>query len=146
MGWGGGVIGGEGVTLHKELRTCVNPVNWQGFGELGGEGGGMGGGGGWREEVGVIRGEEQHAGNLTLNVLYHTIPHELCRCEVKDVHSLQSYVFDTFWRKWQSAFHPLFAITNALNIWIFKTEFSHFFRGVGLGVESVHHCHQEVKS
>ena len=29
---------------------------------------------------------------LTLNVVYHTIPHELCRCEVKDVHSLQSFV------------------------------------------------------
>ena len=29
---------------------------------------------------------------LTLKVLYHTIPHELCRCEVKDVHSLQGIV------------------------------------------------------
>ena len=29
---------------------------------------------------------------LTLNVLYHTIPHELCGCEVKDVHGLQSFV------------------------------------------------------
>ena len=29
---------------------------------------------------------------LTLNVLYHTIPHELCRREMKDVHSLQSFV------------------------------------------------------
>ena len=29
---------------------------------------------------------------LTLDVLYHTIPHELCRYEVKDVHGLQSFV------------------------------------------------------
>ena len=29
---------------------------------------------------------------LTLDVLYHTIPHQLCRCEVKDVHGLQSFV------------------------------------------------------
>ena len=29
---------------------------------------------------------------LTLNVLYHTIPHQLCRSEVKDVHDLQSFV------------------------------------------------------
>ena len=27
-----------------------------------------------------------------LNDLYHTIPHRLCRCQVKDVHSLQSCV------------------------------------------------------
>ena len=32
---------------------------------------------------------------LTLNFLYHTFPHELCRCEVKDVHGLQ-FRFDTF--------------------------------------------------
>ena len=29
---------------------------------------------------------------LTLNDLYHIIPHELCRCQVKDVHALQSFV------------------------------------------------------
>ena len=29
---------------------------------------------------------------LTLNVLYHTIPHELFKCEVKDVYGLQSFV------------------------------------------------------
>ena len=29
---------------------------------------------------------------LTLNVLYHTIPHQLCRREVKDVHGLQTFV------------------------------------------------------
>ena len=29
---------------------------------------------------------------LTLNVLYHTIPYQLCGCEVKDVHGLQSFV------------------------------------------------------
>ena len=27
-----------------------------------------------------------------LNVLYHTIPHRLCGCEVKDVRGLQSFV------------------------------------------------------
>ena len=29
---------------------------------------------------------------LTLNILHHTTPHKLCNCEVKDVHSLQSFV------------------------------------------------------
>ena len=29
---------------------------------------------------------------LTLHVLYHTVAHQLCRCEVKDVHGLQSFV------------------------------------------------------
>ena len=29
---------------------------------------------------------------LTLNVLYHTIPHDLCGCEVNDVHGLQNFV------------------------------------------------------
>ena len=38
------------------------------------------------------RTELRGAGTLTLDVLYHTIPHELCRCEVKDVHGLQSFV------------------------------------------------------
>ena len=34
-----------------------------------------------------------HVGpTLTLNVLYHTIPHELCGCQVKDVHGLQRFV------------------------------------------------------
>ena len=28
----------------------------------------------------------------TLNVLYHTTPHQLCGCEVKDVHGLQSFI------------------------------------------------------
>ena len=27
--------------------------------------------------------------SLTLNVLYHTIPHELCRFEMKDMHGFQ---------------------------------------------------------
>ena len=30
--------------------------------------------------------------SLALNVLYYTIPHELCMCEVKDVHGLQSFI------------------------------------------------------
>ena len=29
---------------------------------------------------------------INLNVLYHIIPYKLCGCEVKDVHSLQSFV------------------------------------------------------
>ena len=36
--------------------------------------------------------KDHKAAVLTLNVLYHTIPRELCRCEVKDVHGLQSFV------------------------------------------------------
>ena len=40
-------------------------------------------------------------------------------------------------------FRPLFATTHAFNICIFEIEFGHFFRGVCLGVYSVHHCHQE---
>ena len=30
--------------------------------------------------------------SLTLDVLFHTIPHKLCRCQVKDVNGLQSFV------------------------------------------------------
>ena len=66
---------------------------------------------------------------FTLNVLYHTTPHELCGCEVKDVHSLQSLV--STHSEESDGFHPLFAITNAFHICIFETEFSHFFREVG---------------
>ena len=29
---------------------------------------------------------------LALDVLYHTVNRELCRCQVKDVHGLQSFV------------------------------------------------------
>ena len=84
--------------------------------------------------------------SLTPNVLHHTIPHELCRCEVKDVHSLQSFVLTHSEKSDSLLFHSLFAITNAFNIYIFESESSHFFRGVCLGVQGVHHCHQEVKS
>ena len=79
---------------------------------------------------------------LTLNVLCHTIPHKQCA-------QLTELRFDPFWRKWKCAFHPLFAITKAFLVFtsgIFETDFSHFFRGVGLGVYTVHHCHQKVKS
>ena len=41
---------------------------------------------GWSLFVGLL------LGCLTINVQYHTIPHELCRCQVKDVHGLQSFV------------------------------------------------------
>ena len=33
---------------------------------------------------------------LTVNVLYHTIPHEMCRCEVTVVYGLQSFVTTHF--------------------------------------------------
>ena len=36
------------------------------------------------------------ADKLSLYVLYHTISHELCGCEVKDVHGLQSFVSTLF--------------------------------------------------
>ena len=61
------------------------------------------------------------------------------------MHGLQSFV-STHSEQRLCAFHPLFAITNAFDICIFEREFSYFFRGVCLGVESVHHCHLEFKS
>ena len=70
---------------------------------------------------------------LTLNVLYHTIPHKLWRWVVTDVHGLQSFV-STHSEESECAFHPLFAVTNAFNVCIFEGEFSHFFRRAGLGV------------
>ena len=79
---------------------------------------------------------------LTLNVLYHTMPHKLC--EEKDVRDVQSFVSTHF--EESDSVLALFAIKNTFNVCIFETEFSHFFRGVGLGVYTVHHCHQELKS
>ena len=70
---------------------------------------------------------------LTLNVLYYTIPHELCRCQVKDEHSLQSFIL-THSEESDSWLFILFAISNAFNICILETELSYLFRGVGLGV------------
>ena len=64
---------------------------------------------------------------LTLNVLYHTIPHELCKCQVKDVHGLQSF-FLTHSKVTKVA------RTNDFKICIFEREFSYFFRGVCLVV------------
>ena len=40
----------------------------------------------------TLRPQAKNRRPLTLNVLYHTIPHQLCRCEVKDAHGLQSFV------------------------------------------------------
>ena len=80
-----------------------------------------------------------------LNVLYHTIPHQLCGCQGRDVHGLQSFV-STHSEESDSVPFILFTITNAFHICIFETEFSRFFKGVGLGVYTVHHCHYEVKS
>ena len=42
--------------------------------------------------VGITQSLPSCACNLSLNVLCHTIPHELCSYEAKDVHSLQSFV------------------------------------------------------
>ena len=64
--------------------------------------------------------EERGWGGLTLNVLYHTIPHELCGCEGKDVHGLQSFILTLSDESEQFAFHPPFARTNAFNICISK--------------------------
>ena len=33
---------------------------------------------------------------LTLNVLCRAIPHQLCRCQVKDVHDLNSFISTDF--------------------------------------------------
>ena len=66
---------------------------------------------------------------------------------MKDEHGLQSFVSTHSEESdMQFAFHPLFAIANAFNICVFENRIQLFLRGVGLGVESVHHCHQEVKS
>ena len=65
---------------------------------------------------------------------------------MKDVHGLQSIVSTHSEESDSVLFNPLFAITNAFNICTSKREFSYFCRGVGLGVLSVHHCHQEIKS
>ena len=77
---------------------------------------------------------------LTLNILHHTIPHQLCGCEVKDVHGLQSFVL-THSEESDSMLFTLCAITNAFNN---RIQYF-FFRGVGLGVCTVHHHHQGVK-
>ena len=34
---------------------------------------------------------------LTLNVLHHTIPHKLCRFEMKDMHGLQCFSSTDFY-------------------------------------------------
>ena len=44
---------------------------------------------------------------LTLEVLYHTMPHTPCTFEVNHVHSLKRLCLDTFNRKWQFVFHPV---------------------------------------
>ena len=58
---------------------------------------------------------EIEPGSVTLevDVLTLNIPHKLCRCEVKDAHSLQSFVL-THSKESESAFHPLSPITHAL--------------------------------
>ena len=57
---------------------------------------------------------------MTLTVLYHTIPHKLCGCEVKDVHGLHSFVSTQSEEKGQFVFHPLFAVAKAFYVCIFE--------------------------
>ena len=71
-------------------------------------------------------------GRLTLNVLHHTIPHGLCRGEVKYVHGLQSFISTHSEESDSSLFHSLFVVANAFSICIFEREFSYFFRRMGL--------------
>ena len=74
-------------------------------------------------------------GCLTLHVLYHTIPHELCRCQVKDVHSLQSFTSTWFeesdsvlfilWLQWQILLTSTFSKENSaisLEEWVLVFE------------------------
>ena len=64
------------------------------------------------------------------------------------MHGLQSFV-STHSEESDSLIFILFAKKKkkkVLNICISEREFRYLFRGVCLGVESVHHCHQEVKS
>ena len=44
--------------------------------------------------------------HLTVNVLYHTIPHELYGCEVKDVYGLQSSISTILEKKVTVCFSP----------------------------------------
>ena len=89
---------------------------------------------------------------------YATPFHTSC---VKDVRGLQSFVLTHSEESDSVLFHPLFAITNTFNVCIFEhplfaitnmfnvcifeTKFSHFFRGEGLGVYTVHHCHRKLR-
>ena len=70
---------------------------------------------------------------LAPNVLHYTVPHKLCKCEVKDVYSLQSFI-STHSEESESAFHLLYTIGNDFNLCLVGTEFSHFLTGVGVGV------------
>ena len=46
----------------------------------------------WEVPACFARGGTGRYGTLKVNVLYHTMPHKLCGCEVKDAHSIQSFV------------------------------------------------------
>ena len=60
--------------------------------------------------------------SLTLDVLYHTMPHTPCRFEVNDVHSLQCFVWTHSEGHESFAFHPMSAVRKTFNSWMF----SHF--------------------
>ena len=59
--------------------------------------------------------------HLSLNIPHHTIPYELCRCEVKDVHGLPSFVL-THYEESDTAFYALFALKKMLLIAAFSKE------------------------
>ena len=61
------------------------------------------------------------------------------------MHSLQSFVSTHSEESDRLLFILCLQEQNAFNICIFEREFRFFFQGVGLGVESVHHCHQELR-
>ena len=53
--------------------------------------------------------------------VYHTIPHQLCRCEVKMCMAYRAS-FQHILKKVAVCFHPLFAVTNAFNSYAFSKE------------------------
>ena len=71
---------------------------------------------------------------LTVNVLYHTIPHELCRYEMKDVHDLQSFILTHSEESDSLLFILCLQLQLLLISAFFKRKFSNFCGGVGLGV------------
>ena len=83
--------------------------------------------------------------SLTLNFLYHTIPHELFRCKVEDVYGLQSFI-STHSEDSDSLPFFLCLLQKKLFICVFSKQNSAFSSQEWVWVFSVHHCHQEVKS
>ena len=97
-----------------------------------------------------LTGPQMYFWTLTLDVLYHTMPHTPCRFEVRCVLSLQCFLcLDAFWRKRTFAFHSASAVRTSMcfYIWMFKLEFIHFLFNCymeGVWVWNIHYCQQEV--